>query len=203
LSIFSTICTIIRQYRPNKNLFIRINAHFRCFGTRFAVLTGVAPYKRKSVLILTVAALCIAGLILCTGQTTEQKNSKLETQNSKQAAVSLFANDPNFAGRQDSNFSSREMFFKLMISVLLVGGLGAAAIYTSRKLLPRITNLPGKKIRIIETVHLGPRKAIHLVEIGNQRILVGSTNENIRKLADVADAFVDLSAKTLGDDVEI
>jgi flagellar biosynthetic protein FliO len=90
-----------------------------------------------------------------------------------------------------------------MISVLLVGGLGAAAIYTSRKLLPRITNLPGKKIRIIETVHLGPRKAIHLVEIGNQQILVGSTNENIRKLADVTDAFVDLSTKTIGDDVEI
>jgi flagellar biosynthetic protein FliO len=163
----------------------------------------VAPYKRKSVLILTIGALGIAALVLCTGQSAEKKNSKFETQNSKQAAASLFANDPNFAGRSDSSLSSREMFFKLMISVLLVGGLGAAAIYTSRKLLPRITNLPGKKIRIIETVHLGPRKAIHLVEIGNQQILVGSTNENIRKLADVTDAFVDLSTKTIGDDVEI
>jgi len=162
----------------------------------------VAPYKRKSVLILTIAALGIVALVLCTGQSAEQKNSKFETRDSK-PATSLFANDPNFASRSDSNLSSREMFFKLMISVLLVGGLGAAAIYTSRKLLPRITNLQGKKIRIIETVHLGPRKAIHLVEIGNQRILVGSTNENIRKLADVTDAFVDFSAKTIGDDAEI
>ena len=160
-------------------------------------------YKRKSVLILSIASLCIIGLILCNGQMSKQKNSEFENQNSKQTATLLFANDPNFAGRSDSNFSSKEMFFKLMISVLLVGGLGAAAIYTSKKLLPRISNLPGKKIHIIETVHLGPRKAIHLVEIGKQRILVGSTNENITKLADVTDSFADLSAMTIGENLEM
>ena len=86
-----------------------------------------------------------------------------------------------------------------MLSVLLVAVLGAAAIYASRKLLPRITNLPGKKIRIVETVHLGPRKALHLVEIGDQRLLIGSTNESITKLADVTAAFAELSAKDADD----
>ena len=164
----------------------------------------MAQYKRKSVLILAIAILSIGVLVLCSGQSaTGQKNPEHTDKNSEPKIGSLFANDPNFAGRSDSNLGSKEMFFKLMLSVLLVGGLGAAAIYISKKLLPRITNLPGKKIRIIETVHLGPRKAIHLVEIGNQRILVGSTNENIRKLADVTDAFVDFSAKTIGDDLEM
>jgi flagellar biogenesis protein FliO len=57
----------------------------------------------------------------------------------------------------------------------------------SKKVLPRITNLPGKEIRILETAHLGPRKAVHLVKIGNQRLLIGSTYESISMLADVTE----------------
>jgi flagellar biogenesis protein FliO len=47
--------------------------------------------------------------------------------------------------------------------------------------------MSGKQIRIIETVHLGPRKSVHLLKIGDKQILIGSTNENITKLADVMD----------------
>jgi len=80
-----------------------------------------------------------------------------------------------------------ELFFKMMFSVVLVIMLGAAAFYMSKKVLPRITNLPGKEIRILETAHLGPRKAVHLVKIGSQRLLIGSTNESISMLADVTE----------------
>jgi flagellar protein FliO/FliZ len=75
----------------------------------------------------------------------------------------------------------------MMFSVVLVVVLGAAALYMSKKVLPRITNLPGKEIRILETAHLGPRKAVHLVKIGNQRLLIGSTYESISMLADVTE----------------
>jgi flagellar biosynthetic protein FliO len=84
--------------------------------------------------------------------------------------------------------------------VLLVISLGAAVIYLSKKLLPRL-NLPGKRIQVSETVHLGPRKAIHLIKIGKQTLLIGSTNENITKLADVTDQLseVDLPVNQTGD----
>ena len=72
-----------------------------------------------------------------------------------------------------------------MVFIVIVLGIGA--IYLSKKLLPGLTNLSGKQIRIIETVHLGPRKAVHLLKIGGKQILIGSTNENITKLADVMD----------------
>ncbi len=75
----------------------------------------------------------------------------------------------------------------MMVSVLLVITLGAAAVYASKKLLPKITSAPGREIHVIETVHLGPRKSLHLLKIGNQRILIGSTNETITKLADMDD----------------
>ncbi|NIR11629.1 MAG: hypothetical protein GTN82_39950, partial [Candidatus Aminicenantes bacterium] len=81
--------------------------------------------------------------------------------------------------------------------VVLVAVLGVAAVYASKKLLPKITNLPGKEIHIAETVHLGPRKTVHLLRIGKQWLLIGSTNENITKLADVTDALTDLHAKEM------
>ena len=45
-------------------------------------------------------------------------------------------------------------------------------------------------MKIIETVHLGPRKAIHLLKISNQHLLIGSTAENITKLADMTGVFL-------------
>ena len=108
---------------------------------------------------------------------------------------SLFANDPNFANRAGDKLGIGELSYKMLISVLLVVVLGAAAIYVSKKLLPRITNLPGKEIRLVETVHLGPRKAVHLLKIGNQKLLIGSTSERITKLADVTDGLMDFSSQ--------
>ena len=119
------------------------------------------------------------------------------TGGSKPNAGSLFANDPNFAERPGDITGGRELFYKMVLSVLLVVALGAAAIYVSKKLLPKITNLPGKEIRIVETVHLGPRKAVHLIEIGDRRFLIGSTNESITRLADMTDTFTDLTAQEM------
>ena len=120
--------------------------------------------------------------MVCSAQQAgPQKTQKMGHSNTSL----LFAKDPNFCTRPTEKLETRELFFKMMLSVLLVVGLGAGAIYFSKKLLPRITNLPGKKVRIVETVHLGPRKAVHLLQIGNQQILIGSTNEGITKLADI------------------
>ena len=88
------------------------------------------------------------------------------------------------------------MFFKMMFTVLLVLALGAATIYISKKFLPRFANLPGKKIRVIETVHLGPRKAVHLIKIADRQLLIASTTENITKLADVSEAFSEIDFST-------
>jgi flagellar biogenesis protein FliO len=90
--------------------------------------------------------------------------------------------------------SGRELFYKMLLSVLLVIALGVAAIYVSRKLLPRITNLPGKQVRIVETTYLAPRKGIHLIQIGARRLLVASTSETITMLADVTESLPDFAA---------
>ena len=164
---------------------------------------SVTGKRQKNVAFLVTAAIVGGLLVVCLGQFTADGpesgpgkaafGSVPAGGGSKFVAGSLFASDPNVPARADEGFGGRELFFKTMFMVVLVAVLGAAAIYVSKKLLPRITNLPGKEIRVVETVHLGPRKTVHLLRIGHQWILIGSTNENITKLADVTDALAALS----------
>ncbi len=156
----------------------------------------MARHKKKIVAFLAAVALCGGVLAVCRAQSTPPEAAKpsFESQNP------IFAKDPNFITKGPDSLNTRELFFKLMVSVLLVIVLGVAAIYASKRLLPKITNLPGRQIRVIETVHLGQRKSLHLLEIGNQRLLIGSTNESITKLADIHEAFseIDLSSQQIG-----
>jgi len=151
----------------------------------------VVRLRKKFVVFLITASLGSGVLLVCSARSAtdaEQYASNrrgTESENSKSQSGSLFENDPSISTRKSDRPSSRELFFKMMVSVLFLIALGAAAIYVSKRFLPKITNLSGKEIRITETVHLGPRKAVHLLEIGERRFLIGSTNENITRLADL------------------
>ena len=142
-------------------------------------------FRKKVVVFLITAALGSGVLLVCSARSATDGT---ELENSKSKSNSLFENDPNFSTRTGDKPGIRELFFKMMFSVLFLVVLGVAAIYVSKRFLPKITKLPGKEIRIAETVHLGPRKAVHLLEIGNRRLLIGSTNENITRLADLTSA---------------
>ncbi len=165
------------------------------------MLYRVRAYKKQLVAFLVTAVTVGAVLVVCSAQSAtgepDPEKPKAKSQGSKFTTGSLFAGDPNFSNKQANSPGNKELFYKMMISVLLVVALGAAAIYTSRKLLPRVTNLPGKEIRVVETIHIGPRKTLHLLKIGNQCLLLGSTGENITKLADVTDALADLPTQEI------
>ena len=151
-------------------------------------------YKKKRVTFLVMALIVGAILIACLDQSTADEQ---KITDSKSKTDFLFAGDPNFTAGANNGLGNQELFFKTMLMVVLVAVLGVAAVYASRKLLPKITNLPGKEIHIAETVHLGPRKTVHLLRIGSQWLLIGSTNENITKLADVTDALTDIHTKEM------
>lgn len=163
----------------------------------------MVEFKKKNIVLLIVVALVAGVLVICSAQSTTDGIESEKSQpdpNQLQAGTKstnspLFANDPNFFRGSDFNSGGAGFSIRAVLAVLFVLALFIAAIYVSKKLLPRIANLPGKEIRIVETVHLGPRKAVHLLEIGNRRFLIGSTNENITKLADLAGDLTDLSAK--------
>ncbi|MHC4518472.1 MAG: flagellar biosynthetic protein FliO [Planctomycetota bacterium] len=126
------------------------------------------------------------GLAARAGDPNEVSPPTAETQGS-------FLSDPNLARQSDLSLGSGELFVKMMLSVVLVVILAVAALYLSKRVLPKVTKASGKEIRVTETSYLGPRRALHLVEIGNQKLLIGSTNESITTLAHIGDAWLDLS----------
>ena len=91
----------------------------------------------------------------------------------------------------------------MMFSVAIVAVLAVAAFYLSRKVLPKVTNAPDKEIRVVETTYLGPRKTLHLVQVGNQKLLIGSTNDTITTLARLGDAWLDRSQQELDSAVNL
>lgn len=96
-----------------------------------------------------------------------------------------------------------ELFLRMMLAVVIVIALGAAALYLSKKVLPRVAGAGGREIRVLETACLGPRKAIHLVEVGNQRLLIASTAEKITMLASVGDTWLDIAKQPADEAVEL
>ncbi len=158
--------------------------------------------SRKRVFVLLMAiALGSCGMVVCWGQPiaegTEAENPALDAPQAQEEqgpgqGESLFGNDLDFSKGLGDN-PGGEVYYRMMLAVLIVVVLGGAAIYVSKKVLPKISNLPGKEIRVAETVYLGPKKAVHVLEVGNRRFLIGSTSENITKLADITSDLADFS----------
>ena len=79
----------------------------------------------------------------------------------------------------------------LLVSILVLLVIGTVAIYAAKKWLPKITAPKGRHIAVMETVQLAPNRAVHLVQVGSQRFLLGSSSESVRMLADVTLALTD------------
>lgn len=152
-----------------------------------------------------IAALCIllivgsgwAGLASRSAGRVGQAGTGTETR------INSFLSDPNSPPLTGVGLDNGGLFLRMMLAVGIVIGLGAAALYLSRKVLPRVTNAAGREIRIVETTCLGPRKALHLVEVGHQRLLIASTAERITMLAPLGDAQLDVSKQQADDTVEL
>lgn len=113
--------------------------------------------------------------------------------------ASVFLRDPNFPALPGASLNNGELFVKMMLSVVLIIGLGGAALYLSRRILPRVTHAAGKEVRVLETTYLGPRKALHLIEVGGQRLLLASTSDHVTMLAPVNEAWLELPRQESGE----
>jgi flagellar biosynthetic protein FliO len=83
---------------------------------------------------------------------------------------------------------TRELILKTIGSLVLVIGLGIAAAYVLKRVGPRFGQISGRQIRLIETTALGPKKALHIVDVGGQRFLIGSTPEQVTMLSPITHA---------------
>jgi len=150
--------------------------------------------KKKTAVFLLTAILLFCGVKLVSsadGNSCKEKNSYF-------AYPSVADNKPASSSSSMGNPAVSSLFYRMVLMVLIVICLGIAGIYISKKLLPKL-NLPGRRIQLAETIHLGPRKSLHLIRIGQKMLLIGCTNENITNLADVTDQLADFQQEDIGE----
>ncbi len=92
-------------------------------------------------------------------------------------------------GRPDSDFG--RVVAQSLGAVFVILVLGVVAILVIKRVLPRIGVTQGRRIHVLETVYLGPRRSLHMVRIGERILLVGATNEGLGLLSDLT-GFVSL-----------
>jgi flagellar biosynthetic protein FliO len=88
-----------------------------------------------------------------------------------------------------------------------IGGLGVvvflmiAVFFGAKKFAPRYFNKPSseKNLKVIETLSMGDRRSISLIEVANSRFLVGNTPHQINLLSALPEPFSLVSEpETLG-----
>ncbi len=81
-----------------------------------------------------------------------------------------------------------------LIGVLLL--IVASAALLRRWMQPGSPGKTTRQLHLLETVRLSPRQALHLVAIGDQRLLIGATDQSIALLAPVEGNFEPLASET-------
>jgi|YNPBryulayer2012_1023412.scaffolds.fasta_scaffold00024_50 flagellar biosynthetic protein FliO len=75
----------------------------------------------------------------------------------------------------------------LLLNVFVKLGVVLLLIYSGAIYLRRRQNsghpLYKKQIQVLETTHLSPHRALHLVKVGDQTYLIGATDHNIQLLS--------------------
>lgn len=103
----------------------------------------------------------------------------------KGAATALLIFLPSIASAADSSgqeFSFLASFLQMIAALALVVGLILITWHFSSKLmkgLPIGRQLLSKHIRLVETRYLGPKKALLLVEVGGEYLLLSSSDSGL------------------------
>lgn len=103
----------------------------------------------------------------------------------KGAASALLLFLPSLASAADNSgheFSFLASFLQMIAALALVVGLILITWHFSGKLMKRLPGgqqLLSKHIRLIETRYLGPKKALLLIEVGGEYLLLSSSDTGL------------------------
>ncbi len=109
----------------------------------------------------------------------------------------VFSPPPSYAGGEG-------FWTQMLASVAVILILGGLALVVVKRLLPRLSLKSGaiigggKQVRVLETTYIGPRKALHLVQVGDRKLLLAGTGEGVTLLTDVTAAV----GPTFADDLK-
>lgn len=109
----------------------------------------------------------------------------------KSAVSALLLFFPSLASAAESSsqeFSFLASFLQMIAALALVVGLILVTWHFSGKLMKRLPvgqQLLSKHIRLVESRYLGPKKALLLVEVGGEYLLLSSSDTGLRLIKQI------------------
>jgi len=91
---------------------------------------------------------------------------------------------PAFGGDDHDGFLGRMLAY---VGVTLVLALGA--VFLAKRYLPRMATRGGERIHVVDSAYLGPRKQVHVLEVGSQRFLVASCRDSVTMISELSRSF--------------
>lgn len=149
--------------------------------------------KKRIALLTGLLAISIVGQLLlrpCLG--SEAKNDEQILAADQEQTLELTKTSDLFDEEgDDSKFkgSQGDLYKQMLTMIACVAVIGAGIWLFCKKMPGRWNTAKGKNITVTETVNLGPRKHLHIVQVGTQQYLLSSTADNIRLLTDVTNSL--------------
>ena len=116
-----------------------------------------------------------------------QDNSETTTANSSENVLEWDGFRTEVSETKDA--TQINLVKQFMLAIGFVALLGCGTFYFSKKVAPKLSASKGKSISIVDSVSLGQNKTLHIVEIDNKKLLIGSTPQSINTLAELPGSF--------------
>jgi flagellar biogenesis protein FliO len=84
---------------------------------------------------------------------------------------------------------SGRLLWESLAATIVILVLGGVSLFVVKRVMPRLGVGRGKRLALMETLSLGSQKSVHLIHVGDRRLLVGASREGVRLLADVTGAL--------------
>ena len=94
--------------------------------------------------------------------------------------------------------ASARLLWQSLAAVMVILALGGIGTWVVKRLLPRIASARGTRMQLLETFHLAPQQAVHLMKVGNLNLLIGASRDRLTLLADVTGAIPAAAGESAG-----
>lgn len=145
--------------------------------------------KKRIALLGVLLALCIAGQVLLRpsfGNETLGESLSIGVENESQGQHQSL-NVPFEAQKEDPDTENlqSQLIKQLFLMIGFVCLIGIGVWFFCKKMACNWATSKSKHISVTETVSLGPRKLIHIVQVGTKQYLLSSTPESISMLTEI------------------
>ncbi|MHC4881800.1 MAG: flagellar biosynthetic protein FliO [Planctomycetota bacterium] len=151
--------------------------------------------KKRIALLSGLLLVSIVGQLLlrpCLGNETKDGEQIFSSEQDNTSEL-MGTKDLFEAEQEEEDFKSgdlqSDLYKQLAKMIAFVAIIGAGVWFYCKKFSGRWNPAKGKNIIITETVNLGPRKHLHIVQLGAKQYLLSSTPDSIRLLVDVTESL--------------